>query len=145
MTRAAQCIAGIVAATLSAGGCSLNSSPLHTELSAPEFDRVVREHFKPGMPGVDADRLLSRWGVAHRAARMPVWLSEVKNAQGLEADIRAPGVNSEWAYWKWDWGRLYLWFDSSDRLAQIAYSPPDARRPDHPRPTHVIALDGAAP
>lgn len=110
-----------LACALSAGGCAVNMSPIHTDLADDELDRRVALHFAIGMPGSDAVRRLDNLGLPHRVTSIPPRDDGHPRDHGIAADVRPPGLICTDAWSATSWGRLYLWFSRDDRLERVAY------------------------
>lgn len=115
-------VGGALALTL--GGCAINSSPIHTELSPPEMNAAVARALYRGMPGPEVVRQLDRLDLPYSTGPLPPRSLDRASDRGVAAAVRPPGLIGTSYLNRAPQGRLYLWFSLDDRLEWATYSVP---------------------
>ena len=141
MIRTLIVAAALVSATL-AGGCSLTTPPLHSELSDAELDFRLRTRFARGMSGTEAIITLNRAGLEHTSGAMPPRDTSRELDRGVRAMVPSPDLPRPIGPPVTESDTLYLWFGPDGTLDQIGYErSTGSERPERAAPEiRVIPL-----
>ncbi len=106
---------------LALAGCSINCSPIHSDLPAEKLARRVADRFQKGMPLDEVRAALDRAELRYWDAQIPSrsCLGFGEQEQGLAASVLPRGLigigDSLFA------NHLYFWFGQEEQLERVGY------------------------
>ncbi|MCC6660338.1 MAG: hypothetical protein IT437_05580 [Phycisphaerales bacterium] len=150
LARCPECGRGGCAVALAAflavaacSGCRFNGSSLYSELPSPDFERIMREQFRPGMAYAEVEDALQDLRLSHEHGPVPSRNGDTPE-RGIMARIEpgGPSLGDPWSRAR-D-GLLYLRFAGDHTLDEVAFVPPRERRHDDAG-REVLLVTGATP